>query len=72
MMIERAIKEQLLHFTTLFPVVTLTGPRQSGKSTLLRNSFPDYHYLSLEEPDIRMMAKSDPKGFLNSIPKDDY
>ena len=45
-------------------MVTLTGVRQSGKSTLLRNCFPDHKYVSLEDPDIRMMAETDPRGFL--------
>ena len=47
-----------------FPVVTLTGPRQSGKSTLLKSCFTDYKYISLEDPDIRQLAENDPRGFL--------
>ncbi len=47
-----------------FPVITVTGPRQSGKSTLLRHIWPDVPYRSLEDPDIRRMAQLDPKGFL--------
>jgi len=66
-MIKRNLQKQVLHFAGKFPVVTLTGPRQSGKSTLLRTSFPDYNYVSLEEPDIRLMAESDPKFFLNNL-----
>jgi len=49
-----------------FPVVLLTGPRQSGKSTLLQSAFPDYDYVSLEEPDFRLLAESDPRGFLGN------
>jgi len=63
-MIARNLKEQLFYFTTKFPVVTLTGVRQCGKSTLLKNSFPNYRYVSLEDPDIRQVALEDPRGFL--------
>ncbi len=63
----RNIYNRLCYFTEKFPVVTLTGPRQSGKSTLLRTSFPNYNYISLEEPDIRLMAENDPKGFLSNL-----
>ncbi len=52
-----------------YPIVTLTGPRQSGKSTLLRTTFPDYAYVSLEDPDMRMFASEDPRGFLSTYPK---
>ncbi|MCP4908112.1 MAG: AAA family ATPase [bacterium] len=44
------------------PVVTLTGPRQSGKTTLIRSTFPEHEYLSLEAPDIRSRAREDPPG----------
>ncbi|MDR2801895.1 MAG: ATP-binding protein [Prevotellaceae bacterium] len=66
-MIERQIKKQIIHFAKKFPVVMLTGPRQSGKSTLLRNSFPAYHYVSMEEPDVRAAAQTDPRHFLNRL-----
>lgn len=65
-MIERTLRDKVLDFTRKYPVVTLTGPRQSGKSTLLQNSFPDYKYVSLENPDMRSFAKGDPRGFLSS------
>ena len=52
-----------------FPVVTLTGVRQSGKSTLLKNMFPDYRYVSLEDPDFRKFASDDARGFLDSMGK---
>lgn len=67
-MIERDLKGKLLQLTTKYPIVTLTGPRQSGKSTLLRYSFPDYKYVSLEDPDSRMLAADDPRGFLATYP----
>ena len=55
-MIERTLQIKLLELTKKYPIVTLTGPRQSGKSTLLRHSFPDYQYVSLEDPDMRLFA----------------
>ena len=62
-MIARTILPYLKDRLTKFPVVSLTGPRQSGKTTLLRNAFPDYTYLSLEDPDLREYAEEDPKDF---------
>ncbi len=47
-----------------FPVVTVTGPRQSGKTTLVKMVFPDHEYVSLEAPDEREFAVADPRGFL--------
>lgn len=67
-MIERAIKIKLLEMVAKYPVVTLTGPRQSGKSTLLRELFSDYKYVSLEDPDMRLFAQGDPRGFLATYP----
>lgn len=63
-MIERTLKKKILQLSDKYPIVTLSGPRQSGKSTLLRNSFPQYTYLSLEDLDIREYASVDPRGFL--------
>jgi predicted AAA+ superfamily ATPase len=67
-MIERALKIKLLEMVKKYPVVTLTGPRQSGKSTLLKSLFTDYQYVSLEDPDSRSFAQSDPRGFLSTYP----
>ena len=50
-----------------YPVVTVTGPRQSGKTTLCRKLFPEYNYVSLEKPDIRRRAQNDPNGFLEAL-----
>lgn len=47
-----------------YPILAVTGPRQSGKTTLLKTLFPDYEYVSLENPDNRSFAKEDPNGFL--------
>lgn len=67
-MIARTLDKKLLEMTTKFPIVSLTGPRQSGKSTLLKVSFPDYQYVSLEDPDMRLFALEDPRGFLATYP----
>ncbi|MFV0553497.1 MAG: ATP-binding protein [Mangrovibacterium sp.] len=67
-MITREIQSKLEEMAKKYPVVTLTGPRQSGKSTLLRATFPDYNYVSVEDPDIRLFATEDPRGFLQTYP----
>jgi len=66
-MIERDLSQRLHQAASIFPAVTLTGPRQSGKSTLCRNQFPDFHYANLEAPDTRLYAQEDPKGFLKDL-----
>lgn len=63
-MFKRKLKEKLLFLSTKYPVVTITGPRQSGKSTLIKATFPDYRYVSLEDPDARLFAEKDGRGFL--------
>jgi len=63
-MLNRTLKKKLIEASKQYPVVTLTGPRQSGKTTLVRMIFPDYEYVSLEEPDYRTFALEDPRGFL--------
>ena len=68
-MIQRKIKETFLHALQFYPITILTGPRQSGKSTFLKNSLPDWNYISLEDPDIREFCKTDPRGFLSSHPE---
>lgn len=67
-MIPRELQSKLIGLSGKFPVITLTGPRQSGKSTLLRTSFPEYRYVSLENPADRLFAESDPEGFLATYP----
>jgi len=63
-MIERDLAPVLNRLAAQYPVVTLTGPRQSGKTTLARACFPGKPYVSLEDPDIRRYATEDPRGFL--------
>lgn len=67
-MIERVLKTKILEMVAKYLIVTLTGPRQSGKSTLLRNLFPNYEYISLEDPDVRLFVQDDPRGFLATYP----
>ena len=62
--IESAIKSAFAHY----PVITITGPRQSGKTTLVKMLFPDKPHCSLEDPDIRRFAESDPRAFLAGFP----
>jgi len=68
-MIARTIQQKIENLASKFPVVTLTGPRQAGKSTLLRHAFPDYQYVSLENLDVRTFATEDPHGFLKTYPR---
>ena len=63
-MIEREIAPFLVRLFEQYPVVTMTGPRQSGKTTLCRATFPHLDYVNLEAPDLREFAESDPRGFL--------
>ena len=67
-MFERLLGSYLRRDASYYPVVTLTGPRQSGKTTLARLTFPDHQYVSLEAPDERTFAREDPRGFLSRFP----
>ncbi len=66
MMIKRALSAELTAASRFFPVVTLTGPRQSGKTTLVQECFPEHTYCNLESPEIRMLAASDPRTFFHT------
>ena len=63
MAIERKIVNALNFYKTKYPILALTGPRQSGKTTLLRELFSDYQYISLENIDVRNFLENDPNGF---------
>jgi len=63
-MITRSAQDTLLRLAKGFPILALTGPRQAGKTTLAKVSFPDKPYLSLEDPDVRELAERDPRGLL--------
>ena len=67
-MIERIAKIKLEQLAKTFKAVAVIGPRQSGKTTLVKTTFPDKKYISLENPDDRSFALEDPKGFLQNIP----
>lgn len=68
MYVERDLAPALTRAATQFPAVTLTGPRQSGKSTLCRIAFPNHPHVNLESPDVRLFAREDPRGFLRQYP----
>ncbi|OGC23959.1 AAA family ATPase [candidate division WOR-1 bacterium RIFOXYB2_FULL_42_35] len=61
---KRFLEKPLKSAAKKYPIVTLTGPRQSGKTTLAKTAFPKYRYVSLEDPDQRSFAEKDPRGFL--------
>ncbi len=68
-MIKRLLEDKIVQLAEKFPVVSVTGPRQSGKTTLIRSIFPEYRYEVLEEPDTMLLAKRDPRKFLESGPR---
>lgn len=63
--IKRKIESTILEAAKYFPVITVTGPRQSGKTTMLKQIFPHLHYYSLEDLDTRSFAMEDPLRFLH-------
>jgi len=69
-MFERKLSAYVLKMSRSYPVVTVTGPRQSGKTTLVRELFPHHDYLNLEAEDVLAVAKSDPRAFLGQGEKD--
>lgn len=68
MYVDRQLKKNILEMFKKFPVISITGPRQSGKTTFIRNTFPDFEYINLERLDILSLIKEDPIGFLSSRP----
>ena len=67
-MITRLLAAELAQCAKEYPVVTIFGPRQSGKTTLAKMTFPGYACHSLEDPDFRLLAKKDPRGVLEAFP----
>jgi uncharacterized protein len=63
-MIYRSITSELMTLLTEYPVITILGPRQAGKTTLARETLPHYDYSNLEIPEIRSFATEDPKAYL--------
>lgn len=68
-MIHREIGNVLVKMAGKMPVISITGPRQSGKTTLARMCFPEYNYVNLENPDMYEAAKDDPRLFLSQFKK---
>jgi len=66
--VPRSLQAELHASAREYPVVTILGPRQSGKSTLARTAFPGHPWVSLEDPDVRLAAETDPRGFLGQWP----
>ena len=63
-MIKRALEARLRELAKKMPAIAVVGPRQAGKTTLVRAVFPDYQYISLEDPDTLSRVEADPRGFL--------
>ncbi len=69
MKIKRDIINAISKMMTKYPLIAVTGPRQSGKTTMLKDFFPNYRYVSLENPDNRNFAKNDTKAFFKEYDK---
>ena len=69
MFISRDIENELFNLLAEYPVITLLGPRQAGKTTLAKTALKDYSYANLEDPEIREIATHDPKAFLAQFQK---
>lgn len=68
MLVGRSLGPVIRDLFASYPIVTVTGPRQSGKTTLCRLLFPDLAYFNLERPDLRESIARDPRGFLERVP----
>lgn len=64
-MINRSIKPAIIEMMKYFPIIAITGPRQSGKTTMLKTLFSDFKYISFEDPDNRAFFERDPRGFFS-------
>jgi uncharacterized protein len=69
MSIKRQMKAVLDIYKKKYPILVVTGPRQSGKTTFLKKQFPEYRYINLENPDNRRYAENDPNAFLSEYDK---
>lgn len=69
MSIKRTIKKELDKYCEKYPILAITGPRQSGKTTFLKEEFSNYRYVNLENPDIRNFAETDTQNFLAEFDK---
>ncbi len=67
-MIKRELQSVIQFLAKTYPVITITGPRQSGKTTLAKMAFPTYTYCNLEHPENRLLAEKDPKSFFKQFP----
>jgi len=66
-MIKRDLTSKIINAAKQFPIVSVMGPRQSGKTTLVKQAFPKAAYVSFEDPDVRRSVELDPRGFLTSF-----
>ncbi|MBK7636835.1 MAG: ATP-binding protein [Saprospiraceae bacterium] len=64
-LIKRKLSEHVKHAATYYPIISVAGPRQAGKSTMLQQVFSDYEYISLEDPDMYALASTDARGFFD-------
>lgn len=69
MVFNREIETAIRFYKNKYPIIALTGPRQSGKTTFLRELFPYYQYVSLESPDVRSFLEDDPNSFFEKYSK---
>ena len=65
--IKRQLEKEIKTLIKEFPIVALIGPRQSGKTTLVKHAFPQYQYVSLEDLSMRELAQNDPVSFLEKF-----
>jgi len=65
--VPRTLSAELIRASRAFPATILTGPRRSGKTTLLRRTFPDASYVLLQDPETVARVKADPQGFLDDL-----
>lgn len=68
-LIDRKIESEIINLSKYFPVITITGPRQSGKTTLCKQLFPGFVYINLEDVEIREQIQQDTKAYLNQHPQ---